>query len=91
MAINPSPVNMYAFNVKRLSLMMKAGANTSATADAGTPAASAGFSAYEGDQVYVVATSLANAIATLGVQYGSDLGPISGGAMKTPGAITQLA
>jgi hypothetical protein len=90
MAINPSPVNMYAFNVKRLSLMVPAGVNLGTNASAG-PTSSTGLAAYEGDQVYVVATTLANAIATLGVQYGSDLGPVSGGAIKTPGAITQLA
>jgi hypothetical protein len=50
-----------------------------------------GRSHYMGEQVYVVATSLANAQATLTAQYGADLGVVTGGAALVPGAITQLA
>jgi hypothetical protein len=69
-------VNTYAFCVKRLSGISSSGVQNGQ---------------YEGEQVYVVATSLANAQATLAANYGSDLGPVTGGAAKTPGAITQLA
>ena len=69
-------VNTYGFCVKRLSAIAGAGVQSGQ---------------YEGEQVTVVATTLANAIATLTAQYSTDLGPVSGGAMLVPGAITQLA
>jgi hypothetical protein len=82
-------VNMYAFNVKRLSQMIAAGLNTGPNANAGV-GSNSGIAAYEGDQVYVASPTLAGALATLAAQYSTDLGPVSGGAIKTPGAITQM-
>jgi hypothetical protein len=82
-------VNTYAFNVKRLSLMMKAGQNVNPNTDAGV-AASVGLAGYQGEQVYVSALTLPNALTVLGTQYGADLGPVSGGAIKTPGVLTTM-
>jgi hypothetical protein len=82
-------VNTYAFNVKRLSLMMKAGQNVNANTDAGV-AASVGLAAYQGEQVYVSALDRAGAQAVLVAQYSTDLGPVSGGAIKTPGVLTTM-
>lgn len=71
--------NAYGFNVKRLSVMN------------GLPAPYLGSaSAYQGDQVYVLASSLPNAMAVLAAQYGTDLGPVSGGTTHVFGALTTM-
>lgn len=78
-------VNTYAFCVKRLSAMGTPGVGTPTP---GSPAIAAGQ--YEGEQVYVAASSLANAQAVLAAWYGTDLGPVTGGAIKTPGVLTTM-
>ena len=47
--------------------------------------------AYSGDQVYVVASSLANAMAVLQAQYGSDLGTVTGGTTHVYGGLTTMS
>lgn len=73
--------NAYGFNVRRLSLIP-------------TPPASqgpaVGQSSYTGDQVFVIASSLPNALAVLQAQYGADLGPVSGGNAHVTGALTTM-
>lgn len=76
--------NAYAFNVKRLSLMSTPNFIQPGTATG----VGAGLGAYEGDQVYVLASTLPNAMAVLQAQYGADLGPVSGGAALVTGALT---
>lgn len=75
-------VNTYSFNVKRLSQMVQ---TTSPTA-LGPMNPS-----YNGETAFVVATTPANALAVLTSFYGSDLGPVSGGATLVPNALTSLA
>lgn len=72
--------NAYGFNVKRLSVMN------------GLPFPYQGSAAaYTGDQVYVLASSLSNAMAVLQAQYGTDLGPVSGGTTHVFGALTTMS
>ena len=72
--------NAYGFNVKRLSIMN------------GLPVPYQGSNmAYQGDQVYVIANSLANAQAVLQAQYGSDLGIVTGGTTHVFGALTTMS
>lgn len=73
-------VNTYGFNVKRLSILNGIqdpyrGSNM----------------AYQGDQVYVVASSLANAKLVLAAQYGADLGPVTGGTTHVFGGLTTMS
>lgn len=68
-------VNTYAFNVRRVSLH--------------GPVA-AGSGRYMGEQVYVTAKDLPTAIAVLQAQYGTDLGPYSGGGQLVTGALTTM-
>ena len=73
-------VNTYGFNVKRKSIMN------------GLPAPYQGSNmAYSGDQVYVVASSLANAQAVLQAQYGTDLGTVTGGTTHVYAALTTMS
>lgn len=73
-------VNCYGFNVKRLSIMN------------GLPAPYQGSNmAYQGDQVFVVASSLPNAMAVLQAQYGTDLGIVSGGTTHVFGGLTTMS
>ena len=71
--------NCYGFNVKRKSIMN------------GLPPPYQGSNmAYQGDQVFVVASSMPNALAVLAAQYGTDLGTITGGTTHVFGALTTM-
>lgn len=79
--------NTYGFNVKRKSIQ-----NSPISIDPKNPyQAAAGTAAYSGDQVYVVASSLANALAVLQAQYGTDLGTVTGGTTHVFGALTTMS
>jgi hypothetical protein len=96
--------NCYGYNVKRISLMAKPQAvysgqgagstgpwlNPGGWTTAGGIAALAGVGGYQGEQVFVIASSPANALAVLQAQYGSDLGPVTGGGTHIPGALTTM-
>ena len=82
-------VNGYAFNVKRLSLT-PAGQVTQLTTGGFGPSNTAGMSAYEGEEVFVIAANPTNAYAVLQAWYGTDLGMVSGGATPVPGALTTM-
>lgn len=68
-------VNGYGYCVKRVSVMAGSGPQSGQ---------------YEGEQVFVVAASPANAMAVLQAQYGADLGPVTGGGTWLPSAITTM-
>jgi hypothetical protein len=75
--------NCYAYQVKRISLMTQ-GPNQGAPQPGYTPGA------YLGEEVFVFAASQAQAMVVLGQVYGSDLGPVTGGATLVPGAWTTM-
>lgn len=84
-------VNTYAFCVKRISALFPGGASSPPPTNPALIGGSYnGAAAYEGEQVYVAASSLANAQAVLVAQYAADLGPVTGGAIKTPGVLTTM-
>jgi hypothetical protein len=68
-------VSVYAFCVKRLSIIASSGDQSGQ---------------YQGDQVWVVAATDGGATAVLQAQYGADLGPVSGGGTPIVGAITTM-
>lgn len=73
--------NAYGFNVKRLSIMSQLPPPQMGSAAGG---------AYQGEQVYVLASSVPNAMAVLQQQYGTDLGPVTGGTTHVYGALTTM-
>ena len=71
--------NTYSFNVKRLSQM---GGQNQPSGPTNSP--------YNGETCFVSASTQPNAMAVLTQFYGADLGPVSGGAMLVPGALTTM-